>query len=227
MKSLNYAVTLSAHLLRAAATIAPKGDKRYYLNGVYVHFDGQSTLTYVATNGHVLVALRETVTTDDGTVNPENGPWEMIIPREVATKSTPIGKHTKRLTLTPNGTGFVLGLVKGVDLMFQAIDGRFPDWRRVISLDAPSGELAQFNPQLVADACHALGIANELSRADPMTRWPLEHNGNGPGRIVTEAGVAVIMPYRSGEPMEVDADMRDWVRGYRLETAPQDEAMAA
>lgn len=215
-KLLANTITLDANLLRACATIAPKQDVRYYLVGVYLHWDGRDTLTYVATDGHVLTAFRETIPSDDRAAMGDT--WEMIIPREVAAK--PAAKNLSRIPLTPSGTRYALGGLKGPDMVFDPIDGRFPDWRRVIPMGEPTGETAQFNPDLLAAAMNALRIGNDCAKQ----LWDLEHNGNGPGRIVTPTGIAIIMPYRTSGAVPIDNDMRGWIQVYPV---AETEAMAA
>lgn len=222
MTTLNTTITINADLLRACAQVAPKADKRHYMNGVLLTWDGRDTLNYVATDGNMLVAFRETQPENDvDPIGTPGEPWEMIIPRDVAAKAVPANRHVTRLSLTPNGTGYVLGLVKGADMLFVPVDGKFPDWRRIIPTGDMSGELAQFNPDYLATAMNGLGAKGTML-------WDLEHNGPfNAGRIVTPDGIAVIMPYRASGPIPMDDDTRDWIRGYRLETAQQPEAAEA
>ncbi len=109
-------------------------DIRYYLNGMLLAADG-STLTLVATDGHRLSYARTTI-------NLNFNQCEAIVPRKtvgellklLATGST---ETTVSVSLRSNQVKFNVG---DTELISKVIDGKFPDYTKVV----PSGYSKQF-----------------------------------------------------------------------------------
>jgi DNA polymerase-3 subunit beta len=82
--------------------------------------------------------------------------------------------------------------VGGASVNFTAVDGKYPDYVRVIP-DKVTGETAQFNPDYVADFKKAYKLLNAKT-------FHIHHNGHG-GAVV-DFGLAnflgVMMPLRTG-----------------------------
>lgn len=116
--------TLLADHLKAALLFAAKDDIRFYLNGVLL-----TDRRMVATCGSMLITLDE----------PALVGWpDVIVPRdmiEIALRFN--SKALQSFPLTFDGSMLQLGLQK---LPAKPVDGRFPDWRRVLpkSIEAPS-----------------------------------------------------------------------------------------
>ena len=118
---------VSLKALYAAACAASTEPTRFYLNGVCVEISLRQVV-YVATDGHILFAHREVVEPDNDLV----GAW--IIPSG-AIKAAKARKSRADLAILEGEPGKLelsLKLPDGPDLEFKAIDGTFPDWRRVI-----------------------------------------------------------------------------------------------
>jgi DNA polymerase III subunit beta len=102
-------------------------DIRFYLNGVLFVFEG-NTLTAVATDGHRL-SLAKIELPDLPQAMPKQ---EIIVPRKtivelsklLADKDEPVS-----IEIRTNQIGFNFG---AIELMSKVIDGRFPDYERVI-----------------------------------------------------------------------------------------------
>ncbi len=127
-------IEISLTVLKAVNEFASKEETRYYLNGVYVQSTDEG-LTYVATDGHTLLAHNHEV----------NGEWrgELIIPKDVIKNLKP-GRGVETGILDDKGNGKFSIQFDSQEIGFQAIDGTFPDWRRVLPTES-SGESAQFN----------------------------------------------------------------------------------
>ena len=105
-------------------------DIRYYLNGMLMVLEG-SNLTLVATDGHRL-----------GYVNRELGSGshtrrEVILPRKTIIELSKLLNDSDDqilIEISANQARFVFG---GISLVSKMVDGKFPDYTRVIPKDQP------------------------------------------------------------------------------------------
>lgn len=177
------ALTINITHLAAIRLFAGEHDVRYYLNGVSVQTDRGQTLL-VATNGAALGVCRS-MSVDGETPVPDFG-----VPNDDVDAIVKAAK-ARRLThveIIPSGDRFETN----VGVFFKPLDGKFPDWRRVIPA-AVTGEAAQFDPQYVTRCAKA---AKVLGRRDSML-W-IDHNGTGSALVRVPDHpefVGVIMPF--------------------------------
>jgi len=142
-------VTLNTTILAALAKhIAPKTDVRYYLNGVHLEISHDG-VTYVATDGHKLLAAHEGLEKDDYV----HAPFTLIIPRDVCIA---IAKGTNKfptatLKYERSDAECRMENVRSGVQVFKAIDGKFPDWKRVMPIEVKHGDHAEFNPDYLSD----------------------------------------------------------------------------
>lgn len=180
-------VNIDLNLVKAAAICTSKEETRYYLNGVFITSDGES-LVSVATDGHRLAAFRHTIDQD--------APLEsfgVIIPLAII-NNIKLNKHSTNATLS-----HVEGLkwsieYNGQSITFDAVDGTFPDWRRVVPKET-SGEIAQFNPSYIGDFAKIAKILGGKKETPVI----IAHNGEGQSLVSFGDeidGIAVIMPIR-------------------------------
>lgn len=177
--------------IKAAAVCAAVGDVRYYLNGVMVEILENET-RYVATDGNRLVILRENLAKDD----PAQVPAQIIVPNEIVKAIKPAFKKQSHADLSYSdnvGECKISGLA--VDLSFRPIDGKFPDYLRVIPAGKPSMESGQFNPDYLAD------FKRVIEKAFSSKSFPVIYpNGKESPAIVMHGGCAdmlgVVMPLR-------------------------------
>lgn len=183
--------------LKAVSYAMARNDKRYYLNGMRMECNGD-TVRLVATDGarmHLMDIEQK------GPAAPL--PAGVIMPRELvdwalknSTKRAP--GITVRVVPTPpadDGTArppVITVTAGGASMSAPAVDGRFPDYGRVIPRDL-TGETGQFNPRYVLDAYLAV---LELA---PSAAPELQHNGEGPALMTFDRFAAVIMPWRCSE----------------------------
>ncbi len=126
-------------------------DVRYYLNGLMLEV-GKDKLIAVATDGHRLSLAEVVCSIDTGT------PQQVIIPRKgIAELQKLVDKSDKEVEIQI-GTNHIRIIKQGITLTSKLIDGRFPDFKKV--LPAPS------NNKIVADK-NSLKIA--LSRASILS----------------------------------------------------------
>ncbi len=99
-------------------------DIRYYLNGLLLVAKG-SDLIVVATDGHRLAYARETL-------GGELAPIDVILPRKTVlelSRQLADNDEPLEITLTPTQARFNFGRI---ELVSKLIDGKFPDYERVI-----------------------------------------------------------------------------------------------
>lgn len=176
------------YLQALAKHISPKSDIRYYLNGVLFEVT-QAGRFYVATDGHKLVAIRE-ARQDGDTI----GQW--IIPRDVilGIKLQKAGRNpVEHAELEIDGAKAKLDYCS-TGTVFAFVDGKFPDWRRVVPT-APTGEIAQYNPDLLVAVrdCAAATVG-----AGKWAGLYLAHNGTGAGLYQSHSPdfIGIVMPLR-------------------------------
>jgi DNA polymerase-3 subunit beta len=196
--------TIKALLLAAA-----KDDVRYYLNGVCIDVRAGDACA-VATNGHILLAVPLALADDAG----ELVPGQYIIPREALEGIKPTHKSLPvtievltpaptpdperpgvTLRKSPTATVFAGGAVAHV----QLVDGRYPEWRRVVPLEV-SYEPGQYKADYVA----AFGKMHKLlgGKESPAIAYNGEH---GAARVLLPGdAVGVLMPMRYDARPTVD-----------------------
>jgi DNA polymerase-3 subunit beta len=227
-----YTLTVSLAYLRAARTHAATNDVRYYLQGVYLD---TSAGKIVATDGHRLfVANARGV---------KSAYPSVIIPNETldAALKQFIGEYARGKNLggvdvkiTVDGSHIAIGTPTG-SVTGKALDGTFPEWRRVVPKPEDVGEQvpAVLNTQYLADACEALSIARNISKKGAGRHAIRIHmRGEFPTVIADITGdtLALVMPMRNdlrAETARVACSMAHAdALAYSAETAEQvaDEA---
>lgn len=169
-----------------AKHIAPKSDVRYYLNGVLLEITDKGRY-YVATDGHKLVAIREA--RQEGDIE-----GQYILPRDVIL-GIKLSKRPVIDTAEFNQENGKASLTYcGTETRFGLVDGKFPDWRRVIPVKT-TGEVAQFNPDYLVALRDCASASVGIGK---FTSLFVSHNGDSPALAQCASGdwLAVIMPVR-------------------------------
>lgn len=169
--------TIETDILKAALICVSTEKHRYYLNGIYI--DPQGFL--VSTDGHRMFVAK---------LNDYDGETGFIIPTD-AVKTVTKSKD-KEIEVYADRLGHIL---------FDAIDGTYPDWRRVIPSET-SGEVAQFNPAYVGDL-------SKMAKLLGGVYAHIHHNGEAPAGVIFERKdcFAVLMPVR--------CDKGEWAATYK------------
>lgn len=197
----NYTITVNVRHLAATLHLAAKQDVRYYLNGVFVEAT-ESETRCVGINGHVIGVAR------DACVNgmDRQPVVALIVPRNIVELIVKTTKGKGHIALWCTDGKWVAKTGQS-DIAFEPIDGRYPEYRAVIPQES-SGEVAQYNPELMAlftKAAKSLG-----SRSVPE----VTHNGLN-GTLVTLDGssdfLGVVMPFRVKKRQGVDVS---WGRDF-------------
>jgi DNA polymerase III sliding clamp (beta) subunit (PCNA family) len=174
--------------LLAALTCAAVKDIRSYLNGVYLEFiptsDG-GIVQFVGTDGSAMFFGNAPAVFLE---YEQAAPFWMTIPSD-AIKLACKGKYDLITLASMDDGRYALG-----DVIFAALDGKYPDYRRVIP-DSVSGEIGNYDADLLAKAQKALNLYFQTK--DKVFR--LNHNGINGAAVMAgnsrDAGV-VIMPIK-------------------------------
>ena len=183
----------------AALHLAARNIVRFYLVGVYVEATRDETRC-VATDGCALGVLRHAA--ENRLPQARAG---VIVPYKIAGTIARAFKEHPDFSISAHAEGGWTAFVEGYRIDFEAIDARYPDYRRAVPTDA-SGVAAQFDPELLArfaKVAKALGV-----KARPV----IHYNGQA-GAAVTfrdyAAFAGVAMPLREQEASPLDVT---WVR---------------
>lgn len=209
-------IEIDSRLLRAALICAGKADIRYYINAVAIEVHADRCFV-LATDGHRLFIGRSNEA-PKGLVG--DAPITYIIPRELVERAIRSlqRKFSPPLTFTlpPMPEGEVE--IRAFDAGFTGAltEGRFPDWRRVASVQRSTSESGQFKPEYVADCQRVAECFIESRRATAFV--DIAHNGPQSAALVTFSTTAnaciFLMPLRSFESRSV----KDWLK---LETGAE------
>lgn len=182
-------VTIPQSTIKAVSYAMASNDIRYYLNGMLLQHNGEET-RLVATDGARLNAARINHN-DVGLCDLV----EVIIPDaliKIICKAKASRHSTRMITLTIDGDKVSASMPDGTESVAKAIDGRFPDYSRVIP-ESFSGESAQYNPKYMMDAVDSVRTYWGINGATPGLR----HNGTNAGGISVDGFVAIVMPWRA------------------------------
>jgi hypothetical protein len=172
--------------LKAVNLAASTEETRLYLKGVYVEVT-EKTVTYTATNGHILLSRRE----DSLEPNTLIGAW--IIPSDFIKAAKP-NKHTGIATMTtvPGANNNAMLAFDGtITGMVAPIDGSFPYYRRILPAST-NGKPGQYDGNYSA-------VMSKFAKALDLGYFHLHHNGleAAPVTFGNRQGVyGVIMPLR-------------------------------
>ena len=166
-------ITIPTSTIKALLTVAAKSDVRFYLNAICIDVR-ESDTTLVATDGTILLAVPVVP------IEPmPAGQW--ILDRDHAE----LIKGKECMIVVEDGKIKISG--KNGLLPFAPVDGKFPDWRLVMPKES-SGEMAQFNPELIA----RIGKAFDLLGAKFPT---IHHNGKNGAKVSSDCeALGIIMP---------------------------------
>ena len=173
--------TIGIKTIKALLHFTAKKDIRYYLQGV--HIEQGATGTYaVATNGHFLAVAR--IDTQ------AQAPASVIVGSDRLASAIKGAKGAVQIDV--DGARVTIKTTAG-DTTADAVEAKYPDWRRVIR--APqSGEQAYFNPEYLATVQKAAGEYH-----GNKSLYHVAQNGNSVGHCAIDDDLQVfVMPVRAG-----------------------------
>ena len=139
-------IAIPTHVLKAAINCAANKDVRYYLNGVHVRVEEDGS-TYIESTDGSMVFQDQLI----HLYTEQKGSFSIIIPLDAVNSA--VKEKTLELVLQAlDGGRYSLG-----NVMFTALDGRFPDLERIVpSKDEYFGPAPTFNADLLATCQKAL-----------------------------------------------------------------------
>ena len=185
--------------LKAMSRLAATSDIRYYLNGLHVVQNNRGT--YIeSTNGHMLGRLLIDET-------PVANPCSVILPLDSVKTLSATGKKGKEtVCFTVDGVKISAINPQGETMIFQAVEGKFPDCDRVVpTLTSDSGlEPSTYNPEYIQAF---YDCANDL-RGHKSTgiSVQIKQRGNDSGIVNIDSDslfVGIIMPIREHNTVNV------------------------
>ena len=212
-------VNLYRTKLKAASRFMAISDTRYYLNGLLIE-SNELQSRIVSTDGHTLFAGFDDAKGDNV------GSFAGIMPSDTVKQILAWKANYKSandapviITTCDDPTGEHRAEWCGNVVIFRLIEGKFPDYTRVIP-QAVSGLAGNYNPDYLA-RCKAAGIDLGNSKLYGIN---LTQNGDGPALVTfSPQAFAVIMPMR-GEPGDIGA--AEWARA-KLTAEPDYPALNA
>lgn len=175
-------VSIVRRNLLAVAVAAAVQDVRCYLKSVLVEISATET-RLVATDGAILAAIRTSAE------NETTEPFSFMIPVETISRVKSSGSDVISLEIEKDRYA-----LDGV--AFSPVDGKFPDYRRVIPKYV-NGEPSFFDPELVA----RFAKIGKTLKAKGST-W-IRQNGKNDAAVVLISGfedfIGVLMPVRETE----------------------------
>ena len=154
-------VEIFTKLIFAAAECAATKDIRNYLNAVCIEFRRNQCFV-IGTDGQMVGVFKQYAEIPDMTI---------LIPHDVIKR---INKKAEYVVLKITGDECV---IDGIE--FKQVDGKYPDWRRVISSPDTTQEQVMVDPDLFARGAKAIKHAFGSKRM--------------PNTVSSQAGEAVIM----------------------------------
>ena len=190
-------IYISHNKLKAAAYFSPVKDTRYVLNGILIESTPVQTRV-VATDGLALFCVK-----DDAKGNNVDN-FVGVVPVDtvkqiLSWKAQSKGAASLSVVITTRDDPAEEHRAEwaGNVAIFKLIDGKFPDYRRVVPTDV-SGAASNFNPELLMKCKKA---AEALGRKEGL--YDFKQGGNSPAiAVFSSEAFAVVMPMR-GEKADV------------------------
>jgi hypothetical protein len=191
--------TIQTEQLKAVAPFMGKGDIREYLNGVCVDVDRAGNVRLVGSDGHRLAVVRAW-----SLAEPLAG-QQFILDGEAMRDLAK--SRADQLDVIPGEGFWLVG-----DRRVKLVEGRYPDWHRVIPDldDLGEPEPATFNPALLrAFADVSKVLTGKVHNVDVFQR------GQRGGSVVTISGrddfLGILMPMRSSATYAPSRAVFGWV----------------
>jgi DNA polymerase-3 subunit beta len=184
-------VTINANELQAVAYAMAKKDIRFYLNGLLLEIDGAGNHRLVATDGHRVHIVDNGLTKVDKSY---------IIPREAVEQAL----KTKASFVTFSALSESEGIFKHAagGIQFNFVEGKYPDYRRVVPGSLQEIKAATYNVDFLSDAQKAMQAYRQEKKGVFLV---MVQQGDSLGMAVYERLFIGIMPIRGKiESIEVN-----------------------
>jgi hypothetical protein len=181
--------TIATKDLQAVALAMANKDIRNYLNGVLFELDGES-YRLVATDGHRLhiVDKKKYTNRTHEIIMPSDTVKQLCKQKAQAFELEIIEGATRQLKIRTIGAGFIT---------VPEVEGKYPDYRRVMPTKLQPIEAAHYMPQYLAD----LEKAQKILGTKNQNGYIAQQGSNGGVYVDNDKSFyAVIMPIRHNAP---------------------------
>lgn len=214
-------ITIPRNALRALVNLAARDDIRSYLNGIMIEAHPSGRAILVATNGHVLGAIHCPDAVEGLPI--ERGAVQIIVPVEIVRalkRSAKLPRAGVEITgaapaVAEPGGDYVAPAAmmlrdpcNSIALEFTPIEGRFPEFRRVVPAASSGSEVGFYDPRYVS----AFEAAAQELTPSRMVQSFVHQAGTNPALVTMPAApefIGVIMPMRVDQSA---ATAPDWIR---------------
>lgn len=183
--------TISTNDLKAVSLAMAEKDIRYYLNGVLFELDNAEGYRLVGTDGHRLHIVCKKKCT--------NMVHEIIMPSDTVKQLCKLKEAF--FTVEPLENRQIKITTKSGVLTVQAVDGKYPNYKRVMPKQLNPIETARYQPEYLADLAKAQKILGTAQQ-----KGYIAQQGEKGGVYVDndKSFYAVIMPLRCDAPEKAD-----------------------
>jgi hypothetical protein len=198
-----FTVTVSHNALRALAITAAVADVRGYLCGACIDTTTEGRVHLVSTDGHRMLIVNAK---GEGDI----APGRFIVPTEAFKNAKPVYKKDPvEIVVNPEGSEGGTYEVRGkVTVSGRLLDGRFPDWTRVLPekmhVQNP-GKPAHFN----------FGYVGDFGRVAELLDCKYPHvvpNGEASAFVYLGADAfGILMPIRTDSVTPKEKAVIDWL----------------
>ena len=195
-------INVPVSIIAAAAHAMAKDDVRYYLNGMMIEKSTNGGVRVVATNGHHMIVIRSAKATIKQRIKSQ-----YIIPRDMINRIAKEGKKGGDVEFKISSNKSVSARISDVTFHGKVIEGRFPDWEKVIPKDDSLTGPAEIAPQYMESVlkahitlCKLEGYGIKYSGLV----WHMRGAGEPAMAVFGSSvdgieGIAVVMPLRNKE----------------------------
>lgn len=202
-------LSIESKYIAAVMVAAAKNDIRYYLNSLCLEI-GQYETKLVATDGHRLLVASVLAAQDDLTEL-----TTVILPRAMLDRIKLKGNTLIQIDYNQGKLEHEVKVTyDGKTEVGRTIDGKYPDWRRIVP-ESVSGEVAQFNRSCMADFAKVAAFLKEKTKL-PYANVRITPNGPGAAWVAFEKEpvFGLIMPQRIDAKVELPTGLPEWVKTY-------------
>lgn len=187
--------TIATKDLQAVSLAMAEKDIRHYLNGVLFELDNAEGYRLIATDGHRVHVVDRKKYTDR---------HEIIMPSDTVKHILKQKMQAFELEIIPGATRQIKIRTGGGFITVPELEGKYPDYRRVMPTKLQPTEAAHYMPEYLAD----LAKAQKILGTAQQNGYIAQQGNNGGVYVDNEKSFySVIMPIRHNAPESAAVEM--------------------
>ena len=179
-------LTIPTNLIKASIHCVAKKDIRYYLQGALFEYTSMDKkLRVISTDGNIMSCF--SVFYPEG----DQADFSVIVPLDTLKGAAKERTPAVTLMQADNGVWLFAGVV------FKPVDGRYPDYRRVIpARDSLSGTVGKYDAELLIRAQDAM---RDLRKSKNGAFEFVQNGARGPAVMHdgTDDAIVIVMPWQT------------------------------